>query len=111
MEASKPLIQQMKEAGDLQPIKEKPLRTYYTCVRYRTVELGTSGHAGVLGTPLTYYGPAQWSCMKGWFETHDNTFRGKSIDLKVVDYCKFRPTDSVLLKDLGAAYALVTPKS
>lgn len=111
MEASTPLIQQMKEAGELTAIEEKPLRTYYTCVRYRTVELGTSGYAGVLRTPLTYYGPAQWSCMRGWFENHDNTFRGKSIDLKVVDYCKFRATDSALLKDLGAAYSLFKPKS
>jgi hypothetical protein len=111
MKATKPLIQQMKEAGDLQVIKERPLRTYYTCVRYRNVEIATSAYGGVFGTPLTYYGPAQWSCMRGWFEDYDDTFRGNAIDSKVIDYCKFRDTDAALTKDLGDEYILFKPKS
>jgi hypothetical protein len=114
MQDTKPLIQQMKEEGDLQPIREPSSRTYYTCVRYNHVKLGEAAGMGALGTPLTYYGPAQWSCMKGWFETHGNTFRGKSIDSKVVDYCSWRgatAATAALKKELAAPFTLFTPKS
>lgn len=106
MEYTKPLVQQVKESGDLTPIRERVLRTYYTCIRYMSVETDTVPYRGALGTPLTYYGPGQWSCMKGWFESYDNTFKGKMFDSKVIKFCKFRDTEVVLAKELGEPFVL-----
>lgn len=107
MNNTKPLIEQVKADGELQPIREKLLRAYYTCVRYSNTELHTSSYSGPMGTPLTYYGPGQWSCMKGWFETYDNTSRGKMFDHKVIDFCKYRDTITALEEKLGKEFIIV----
>lgn len=107
MEHSNLLLLQMKESGEFTRLKENPLHTYYTCVRYKNVELFTSSYSGIMGTELTYYGPSNWSCMKGWFEGYDNTFRGKHIDHKVFKYCRFRDTKSALKKDIGETFTMV----
>lgn len=105
---TKPLIQQMKEDGCLQAIKEKPLRTYYTCVRYTTIAqlYSNDKHPHQIWSES---GP--WSCMNGWFETYDNTFRGKQIDSKVLDYCKFQDTAAALQKDIGETFTIAGPKN
>ena len=110
MEPTKPLIQEMKESGEFSQLEEKPLRTYYTCVRYSNVPISTPVDTG-LPFPTIYYGPGQWSCMKGWFEPHDNTFRKNTVDTKVLNYCKFRDTVAALQKDIGQTFIMVNPKS
>lgn len=104
------LIIKMKKSGEFTRIKERHLRTYYTCVKYSNTNIGTSSHTGPFGTGLTHYGPGQWSCMKGWFETYDNTFQGKRIDSKVLSYCKFRNTEEALKKDINDEIILFIPK-
>ena len=103
MDNTKSLIQQIKESGDLTQIKEKSLRIHYTCVRYNNIPVS-------IGFDQIYYGPGQWSCMKGWFEGYDNTFKNKIIDSKVLEYCKFRDTEAALKKDLGDTFVVFTPK-
>ncbi len=110
MENTKPLIQQLSDSGELTPIYQNNLRTYYTCVRYSNIELFTSAYSGPMGTPLTYYGPGQWSCVKGWVENYDYTFKGKRLDFKVMNYCKFRDTVGALKKELGEEFVVFTPK-
>lgn len=95
------LIMKMKESGEFTRIKESHHRTYYTCVRYTNTEIGTTPYTGPIGSSLTHYGPGPWSCMKGWFETHDDTFQGKRVDSKVLNYCKFRNTEKALKKDIN----------
>ena len=103
MEDTRPLIQQIRESYELTEIKQKPLREYYTCVRYQNIPLS-------VGFDQTYYGPGQWSCMKGWFEGYDNTFKNKRIDHKVLDYCKFRNTIDALNYELGDKFVLYVPR-
>ena len=104
-----PLIQQMKENYEFTQIKENPLRTYYTCVRYSNIPRYTSAWSGPHGTAMTYYGPGQWSCIKGWFEGYDDTFKNKNVDSKVLDYCKYRDTNEALKKELGESFIVFTP--
>jgi hypothetical protein len=102
------LIQKMKYFGEFTQIKENPLRTYYTCVRYSNTGIGTS-YDGFDGSSIygsILYGPGKWSCMKGWFEMHRNTFEGERIDLKVLKYCKFRNSVEALNKDINDQYTL-----
>ena len=97
MEDTKPLIQQLYESSELTPIKEDSLKAYYTCVRYKNVK----------ENGIVINKPAQWSCMKGWFESHDGTFHGTPYDSKVVNFCSFRNTEVALKKELGSTYSIV----
>lgn len=100
------LVIKMKKSYNITPIKENPLRTYYTCVRYSNTNISTSSsHTG-----LTYYGPGRWSCIKGWFEIYDNSFLGKRVDSKVLSYCKFRNTEEALKKDINDEFIIFIPK-
>ena len=101
------LVIKMKKSYDFITIKEDPLRTYYTCVRYNNTIIGTTGP---FGTGIIHYGPGRWSCMKGWFETYDNTFQGHRVDSKVLSYCKFRNTEEALKKDINDEFILFIPK-
>lgn len=107
LDDTRSLIQKMQTSGEFTQIQENPLRTYYTCVRYRSKIVDSSIPTGQFGT--VYYGPAEWSCTKGWFETYDNTYRGKSIDSKVLNYCKFRNTEEALKKDMNDDLTLFIP--
>lgn len=104
------LVIKMKKSYDITRIKENPLRTYYTCVRYSNTKIGTSHYTGPFGTGLTHYGPGRWSCIKGWFETDDNYFQGNRVDSKVLNYCKFRNTEEALKKDINDEFILYIPK-
>lgn len=107
MEDTLTLVQELKKSGELTGIRESYLYSYYTCVRYSNTVVGKSGYSGPMGTELTYYGPGQWSCMKGWFETYDNAFKGRVLDHKVLTYSAFRNTEKALKKDLGTFNLLV----
>lgn len=101
------LVMKMKKSRDFVAIRGDPLRTYYTCVRHRNTNIGTTSP---FGTGLIHYGPGRWSCMKGWFESYDNTFQVKSFDLKVLSYCKFRNTEEALKKYINDEFILFVPK-
>lgn len=98
------LINKMKRDGEFTQIEERPLRTYYTCVRYSHTILNPGSHGTV------YYGPGQWSCMKGWFEMYDDTYRDKKIDSKILNYCRFINTEEALIKDINDNISLFIPK-
>lgn len=98
------LIIKMKRDHEFTQIKEPLLRTYYTCVRYSHTILNPASHGTV------YYGPGQWSCMKGWFESFDGSYRGKKIDSKILNYCRFINTEKALIKDINDNISLFIPK-
>ncbi len=108
MDNTKPLIEQVKADMGTQGIREtNTRRTYYTCVRYPITEIGSSPYSGAMGTPLTYYGPGQWSCTKGQFEHWDQELNGKYFDHKVIDFCKYRDTITALREKLGSNFVIV----
>ena len=88
---TKSLIQNMKDSSDFDRIREKPLKTYYTCVKYNNQS-------------------AQWSCTKGWFEMYGTTFKGKQVDHKVLAYSRFRDTVAALKKDIGESFVIYIDK-
>jgi hypothetical protein len=106
----KPLIQKMKKANELCQIRESRFTSYYTCVQYRNIPVSEVPYAGALGTPLTLYGPGQWSCMKGWFESYDNTFNGETINSKVIQFSKFRDPIPEIKRLLGEDFIIFHPK-
>lgn len=106
MAAEKPLIQEIKESIELTQNKGNPLRTYYTCVRF----IDISHYMGGTCIP-SYYAPGPWSCMKGWFEIDIKTFYNTKIEVKVLNYCRFRNTKKALNKALGEDVKLYTPKN
>jgi hypothetical protein len=102
----KPLIQDMKDSGEFTGIKEEPLKTYYTCVRYSNIQPLYNN-----GSPIQIWTEAgPWSCTKGWFEMYGTSFRDKRIDHKVLDYCRFRDTVTALKKDIGEPFVIYIDK-
>jgi len=100
MNSDNDLIQRIKAYGELTQIEEKPLRTYYTCVRYNHAIIKKS-ESGPLEPGYYSMSPGPWSCMKGWYESYDNTFQGTQFESKVLNYCKFRNTEEALKKDMS----------
>ena len=102
------LIQDMKDSGRFTRFKENPLMTYYTCVKYIKV------HERYIidGHPIEFSHEASpWSCMKGWFETYNYTFRDKCIDHKVHNYFRFRDATAALKKDIGEPFNIYVDKN
>jgi hypothetical protein len=92
----KTLIQEMKEAGELGQIREHYNDVYYTCVRYNQVITCNPRFGGTHKDPQTFYGPGEWSCAKGWFETYNNNFKGKDITSKVIKFSGIKNTDEII---------------
>lgn len=104
MDNTTPLIAQVRADIGLDRIREKPLMTYYTCVRYPDGELKTVSYEG---KPITYYAPRQWSCIKGWYEHYDQHLNHKYFDLEVISFSKNKNTIRALEEKLGSNFVIV----
>ena len=109
METTKPLIQQLIESHELTRIREESLKTYYTCVRYKPAPINTSAYKSAVYPSLGYNESHQWSCVKGRFEPYDDSFKGRVYELKGLNYCRFRDTDSALTKDIKEPFVQFVP--
>ena len=105
----KSLIQQLKEKMFLKDSANGYLNTYYTCARYSDIIVDTAPY-GPLGTDIVYYGPGQWSCMKGKFDVDFKNYRGKKINTKIISVSKLRDANAAIKKELGGEFVMFHPK-